>query len=260
MKEIGLQLYSVRDVFLKDESSIREGFCKLADMGYTQAEPAGLLIDPAHFAQYAKEAGVAIVNTHYDGDEIFDNTEETMRVHELLGCRYIGTGGYRHTCVSDVESLIERANRAGKLLKKGGFKFVYHNHSTEFIKLENGKSTYEMLLEGLDPETCALELDCFWAQNAGIDPASFITAHKDLIRLVHIKDMAVRRNPETGSGMNYMTEVGHGNMNYKRIVEAADAAGVDYYVVEQDNYWMNGDPYEAVAASCRYIRENLFER
>mgnify|MGYP004679821365 FL=1 len=37
MKQIGLQLYSIRDVFLKDEASIRDGFRKIAEMGYTQA-------------------------------------------------------------------------------------------------------------------------------------------------------------------------------------------------------------------------------
>ena len=80
MKQIGLQLYSIRDVFLKDEASIRDGFRKIAEMGYTQAEPAGFLIDPALFARYAREAGVQIVNTHYG--KALEDVEETESYNE----------------------------------------------------------------------------------------------------------------------------------------------------------------------------------
>lgn len=258
MNQIGLQLYSIRDVFLKDEASIRDGFRAIADMGYTQAEPAGFLIDPALFARYAKDAGVQIVNTHYSAQTVLDNPEEAVRVHDLFGCHYIGTGGYGMSTPDEVSAFIDGINKSGKVLKKAGYKFVYHNHSHEFIKMANGKSTYEMLLEGLDPECAALELDCFWAQNAGVDPASFIQEHKDLIRLIHVKDMGVRRNPETNRAENFITEVGHGNMNYKKIVKAADEAGVEFFVVEQDTNWIDGDPLKAVASSCDYIRKNLF--
>ena len=258
MNQIGLQLYSIRDVFLKDEASIRDGFRAIAEMGYTQAEPAGFLIDPALFARYAKDAGVQIVNTHYNAQMVLDHPEEAVRIHDLFGCHFMGTGGYGMSTPNEVSAFIDGVNKAGKVLKKAGYKFVYHNHSGEFIKMDNGKSTYEMLLEGLDPAVAVLELDCFWAQNAGIDPASFIREHSDLIRLIHIKDMGVRRNPETNRVENFITEVGHGNMNYKGIVRAAEEAGVEYFVVEQDGNWMDGDPMKAVASSCRYIRDNLF--
>ena len=258
MKQIGLQLYSIRDVFLKDEASIRDGFRKIAEMGYTQAEPAGFLIDPALFARYAREAGVQIVNTHYG--KALEDVEETIRIHDLFGTRYIGVGGYHPMgTVEETQAFIDKANKAGAIMKRAGYRFVYHNHSGEFRRLENGKSIYEMLLEGLDPETTALELDCYWAQNAGLDPADFILRHQDRIRLVHLKDMAVRLNPETNRAESFITEVGHGNMNYERIVQAADEAKIDYFVVEQDSNWMDNDPMKAVKSSCAYIRAHLMK-
>ena len=260
MKKVGLQLYSIREVFPKSEESIREGFRQLAEFGYTQAEPAGIPIDPAVFARYAKDAGIEIVSTHYNAQEIFEDTERAMRVHDILGSRYIGIGGYKMPTVPEIEAFIENANRAAERMGREGFKFLYHNHSHEFIVLENGKTCYDMLLEGLDPKNTVMELDCFWAQNAGLDPAAYLRDHADRIRLVHLKDMGVRYNTETGRAENFITEVGHGNMNYKSIVKAADEIGIEYFIVEQDANWIDNDPMKAVAASCKYIHENLIEK
>ena len=45
---------------------------------------------------------------------------------------------------------------------------------------------------------------------------------------------------------------------YAGYAKAADEAGVEFFVVEQDTNWMDGDPLKAVASSCDYIRKNLF--
>lgn len=257
MNKVGLQLYSIRDVLGKDEATVRENFRKLAEFGYTQAETAGIPFDPAVFAHCAKDAGIEIVSTHYNGQEIFEDTERAMRVHDILGSRYIGVGGYSMETVDDVSRFIENANHAGEIMGREGFKFLYHNHSHEFIPMADGKTIYERLLTELDAKNTVLELDCFWAQNAGLDPAAFIREHSDRIRLVHLKDMGMRHNPETGHAESFITEVGHGNMNYKGIVQAADEAKIEYYIVEQDANWIDGDPMKAVASSCRYILANL---
>ena len=55
-----------------------------------------------------------------------------------------------------------------------------------------------------------------------------------------------------------MTPIGKGNLDWKGIMEAAKAAGVEYYIVEQDN--CNGqDPFDALADSYNFISENFFE-
>lgn len=49
-------------------------------------------------------------------------------------------------------------------------KFTYHNHSHEFIRLENGKTAMEMLMEGLDSKNTTFVLDTYWVQHGGGDP------------------------------------------------------------------------------------------
>ncbi len=93
MDKIGLQLYSIRDVTPRDAAGLREIFASLSDFGYDQIEPAGLPVDAQTFADLAGEAGLEIVNTHYDLTEILEAPEKAMRVHEILGTRNIGVGG-----------------------------------------------------------------------------------------------------------------------------------------------------------------------
>ena len=256
MDKIGLQLYSIRDVTPRDAAGLREIFASLSDFGYDQIEPAGLPVDAQTFADLAGEAGLEIVNTHYDLTEILEAPEKAMRVHEILGTRNIGVGGVGlWTKPEEVEAFIEKANRSAKIFAREGFRFIYHNHSHEFLRMEDGRRPYDMLLSELDPDGTAMELDCYWAQNAGLDVAQYIRDHADRIRLIHLKDMGVRVSGQTGWTESFITEVGHGNMNYDGVVRAAEESGVEGFVVEQDANWVGGDPLAAVGMSCRYIRE-----
>ncbi|MBR5783137.1 MAG: hypothetical protein IKY33_02805 [Clostridia bacterium] len=45
-------------------------------------------------------------------------------------------------------------------------------------------------------------------------------------------------------------EIGQGNMNWPLILEAAEKAGVKYYVVEQDT----GDTLESMKISADYLK------
>ena len=134
---------------------------------------------------------------------------------------------------ADRQALIEKANAIGKKCKEHGFKFTYHNHSHEFYKWpETGKTTMEMLVEGLDPETTSFVLDTFWVQTGGGDVIGWIKKLKGRIDIVHFKDMKISK-PGWGSEQK-MTEIGNGNLNWPAIIEACNEAGVKYYVVEQD--------------------------
>ena len=56
MKELGLQLFTIRD-FMRSEEDIRESFQKMRKYGYTQAQTAGCAIPYADFGRIAREEG-----------------------------------------------------------------------------------------------------------------------------------------------------------------------------------------------------------
>jgi sugar phosphate isomerase/epimerase len=50
-----------------------------------------------------------------------------------------------------------------------------------------------------------------------------------------------------------MAEVGEGNLNWGAILPACKAAGVEWYIVEQDETY-GGDPFDCLGTSLRNLK------
>lgn len=247
----GIQLYTVRD-FMTTKEDIAETFAKLKKMGYDEVQTAGCMIPYKEFGELAKNAGIEIIGTHDDFDMMVSDFEKSLDNHKLLDTTNIGTGGMGYETVDDVKNFIEKANIIAKKAEENGMKFTYHNHSHEFAKWnENGKTTMDMLIEGLDKDNTSFVLDTYWAQHAGVDVCSYIEKLSGRIDILHLKDMCVK-NTERGCEP-YITEIGNGNMNWKKIIETAEQCGVKHFVVEQDGNW-NPNCFAAAKKSIEYLK------
>ncbi|MBQ4110817.1 MAG: sugar phosphate isomerase/epimerase [Clostridia bacterium] len=236
VEKIGLQLYSVRENF-KTEEQARATFKKLKELGFDEVQTAGCYdFSYDKFYEMANDAGLEIVGTHDNLQMMVDDIEKAIDNHKKLHTTNMGVGGFfpQKLDVAEVEAFIEKANKIAARIAKEGMKFTYHNHSHEFVVLENGKSVMEMLIEGLDPENTSFVLDSYWVQNAGGDVCTWIEKLKGRIDILHLKDMAVRFN-ENRETISYITEVGNGNLDFKKIIETAKKCGVKYFCVEQDD-------------------------
>ena len=49
-----------------------------------------------------------------------------------------------------------------------------------------------------------------------------------------------------------MAALGEGNLNFPTILREADAAGCEWFIVEQDGGFT--DPFESIAVSLRYLK------
>ncbi len=58
------------------------------------------------------------------------------------------------------------------------------------------------------------------------------------------------------NGQAMMTEIGNGNLEWKKIVKAADEAGCLWYIVEEDT--CPGCPFDSLKMSYDYIAQELF--
>jgi sugar phosphate isomerase/epimerase len=137
--------------------------------------------------------------------------------------------------------VIEMAGYARALATRK-IRFGYHNHAFEFAPL-NGSSAWDILVAGL-PAEVELELDVFWLSFAGRDPVAEIQAVADRVRLLHMKDRVMEAEPHDAP-------LGEGALELRKIVTAGRKAGVDWYVVEQDQ---PADPLANVETSLRYLR------
>ena len=127
---------------------------------------------------------------------------------------------------------------------------AYHNHSIEFERF-NGRTMLEILYAEA-PEIDA-ELDTYWVQKGGADPVRWIETLAGRQQVLHLKDYGMKPFCECGDSV--MMPVGEGNLDWKRILDAAGRAGVTCWVVEHDGD--TSDPVGSFASSIRFLKENF---
>ncbi len=233
--KLGLQLYTVYK-HLNDEDEIRKTFKSLKELGYDEAETCGCEIDYGLFYDLAEEAGIKIIGAQAQYDLMKSDIESVIRENKKLHVKDVGVGGFDTRSEEEVKGFIEYANKIAKRFGEEGLKFTYHNHNHEFIRFPNGKCTMDMLLEEFDPENTSFVLDTCWVQHAGCDVCSWIEKMSGRIDIVHLKDLTMERDwTNWGIPKAKVAAVGKGNMDFKRIIEACEKAGVKHYCIELDN-------------------------
>jgi sugar phosphate isomerase/epimerase len=148
-----------------------------------------------------------------------------------------------------VSRFAQELNALGARLRGAGIRLTYHNHSFELMR-HDGRTLLETLYAETDPELVRAEIDTYWIQHGGGDPVRWIERLGGRLPLLHVKDMGIVEPMQQVD-----LPVGDGNLDWDRILAAARTAGVEWYVIEQDN--PGGDPVECVARSIRFLRERL---
>ena len=136
----------------------------------------------------------------------------------------------------EFEEIIEEA-------KKNGLSLAYHNHSTEFEKYGE-KIGLEIILE-ICP-SLEVEIDTYWVQHGGGDPAFWIARYAGRISQVHFKDMGMKKDKQI------MVPIGEGNLHWSGILKSCKKAGVKYCFVELDTSEI--DPFESVKISLENMK------
>jgi sugar phosphate isomerase/epimerase len=245
---IAAQLYTLRE-FLKTPEEIVQTMKKVRKIGYEAVQLSGLgTIDPGQLKEIVDSEGLTVCATHISFQRLCDELEQVMQEHKLWNCKYVGIGGMPAEYRDSSEGFARFASEAsviGRKLADNGFKFIYHNHAFEFTKFD-GVTGMDILLEKSDPEAFGFEIDTYWVQHGGGDPAEWIRKVKGRMDVVHFKDREVVKNEPV------MAEVGEGNLNWKAIIQACRDTDVKWYCVEQDV--CRRDPFDSLAISLRNLK------
>lgn len=257
IKKLGVQAYTFRDAYGGEnasEKTLEKAFLKIKEIGYDEIQTAGFgVVSIEKYAELAHNAGLDIVGTHYDFNEMLNDTDEAMRKHsEILKTKIMGIGGMPGEARESKEALfkfINDFNTVAERVGKYGFKLTYHNHHFEFAKIDKDKTIMDYLVEELDAKNTSFCLDTHWVQRGGGNPTTWIEKLAGRIDILHLKDMAVAdvKNPEP-----LITEIGNGNIDFDSVIKVAEATGVKYYCVEQDI--CPGDPMDSLKQSADYIK------
>jgi sugar phosphate isomerase/epimerase len=259
-KEIGLQLYTLRNELPKDVKSTLE---KVVAAGYTTVETYGFSIkdqfwglSPAELKVILDKNGLKAVSGHYNsGSFLVDgNTDELIAAIEaakILNQEYVTIPWIEEPLrknIEDYKRIATRLNEAGKMCKKAGLKIAYHNHDFEFQK-HDGITGYEVLLKETDKNLVYFELDLYWVVFSGNDPLQLFKENPGRFKMWHVKDM-----DKINRALN--TEVGSGSIDFKPFFKEAKLSGMKHFFVEQENNYVP-NVFDSIKTSCDFISKNL---
>ncbi len=232
--QIGAQLYSVRN-YCKEPEMMLACLKTLKGIGYNACQLSGHNKDftAEQLRAMLDEAEMTCPCTHISFAEMEADIEKVIRDHKTLGCAYPGIGGLPEEFRATPEGYIDFARRASKVaerLRDAGQTFIYHNHAFEFYRFPQiGKTGMELLMEHCS-DAVQFELDTYWVQTGGGNVLEWIEKVRGRMDVVHFKEMN-----GTPANKSVIAPIGAGNMNWKAIMDACDAIGVKYAMIEQDN-------------------------
>ncbi len=247
-ESIGIQLYSLRALTSKD---FKGTIAKVAEIGYDSVEFAGYGdLSAKEVKAMLKDLGLKCAGTHEGFGGLGDKLEQTIEFN-------LGIGNPNIVCPSMPGEFRENAdgfkrfgeamNKIGEKVTAAGMKLLYHNHSFEFKK-ENGSHLFDSFLKAADPKLVQLEVDIYWVNHGGVNPAAFVREHSDRIGMLHMKDM-------TADNERTFAPVGTGVIDMPAVIKAGRECGVKWFVVEQDR--TKRPPLDAVKISHDNLRKLL---
>lgn len=226
-RPIGLQLYTLREIFAKDPAGTLE---QVARIGYREVEFGGGgydAMDPVMLRKTLDRLGLKAPSIHVGYDALLNQFDHFAAMAKTLGADTIVLPYMteEHRTEQGWQAALPNFDRFATALKKTGLGFAYHNHDFEFTEKPGGVSLFDRLLRGTDPSLVKVELDLFWAVRAGEDPAVWIDRLSDRLYAYHVKDMRADRS---------MVAVGEGIIDFAALFKRKGSAGVRHFYVEND--------------------------
>jgi len=240
---LGVMMYTVLDLARAD---LEGTLARIAALGYLGVETYGLVehFGPARVRDAIASAGLTLTSAHTpfpagpDAEALLDRNEE-------LGAETLVWSMEREEFDSPqaIRRGVERVNEAAERAAARGMRIAYHNHFAEFSQVFAGRQAYDLLLEALDPRV-VVELDAYWAQLGGADPAEVLTGLGDRVRLVHVKD-----GPAVSYEQDVMVPIGHGRIDWARTLTTP--SGLRWHIVELER--LHIDVFEALRLSYDHL-------
>ena len=261
-KDVGLQLYSLREMLPKD---VKGTLQKVSQAGYTQVELYGFNIKeqfwglkPAELKEILDDNHLKPISGHFNMTPYFKTGDEAelkaaIEAAKILGLKYVTIPWLDadvRTSANDYRTVAKRLNYAGQLCKNAGLKLAYHNHDFEFIKYGN-ETGMDILLKHTDKKLVNFEMDIYWVIRTGLKPYDLFKANPGRFVMWHIKDM-----DKADHKLN--AEVGTGTIDYKDIFKQAKLSGMKYFFVEHETNY-KPDMIGSITQSCTYIKEQILK-
>ena len=245
---IACQTWPVREMIAKDfPGTIKQlaaaGFQSIelcSPVGYADSGFAGLAkYAPAGLKKILSDAGVTCISSHFGIDELRKDQPGRIAWAKDVGLTQMlvpSLGGPKNPAMDDIKRIADEYNKMGELAAKSGIQQGLHNEDFE-CSMVNGKRTYDVLLELLDPALVRFQFQVSTIAQ-GFDAAEYFMKYPGRFISMHVQGWSAQTKK--------ILPVGQDTLDWKKIFTAAKTGGVKNYFVEMK--------LEMMKASVPYLR------
>jgi len=231
---VGFQSWILRDDIGKNFAT---NLKMMSDMGYKLIEmcsPKGYgggfapleSIRPSELKKTINDNGLSCPSCHFGFKELTEDLESRIEWSKEIGLSHMvcsSMGLPKEATISDWQKAAERLNESGEKIKAAGLQAGFHNHSTEFAKIDS-ELIYDRLLKTFDPELVKLQFQTE-VINLGYKASDYFNKYPGRFISSHLSDWTSDKK---------QAAIGSGVIDWKEFFAAAKKAGVQHFYVEMD--------------------------
>jgi sugar phosphate isomerase/epimerase len=263
---------------LKDMKALGIEVIELCNPAYKEFSS---LADGKQTRKIIDDNGLKCLSAHFTMDSLRKTQGQQIEWAQALGMTMMATATLSGrvtngmTTLEEVKRAADEYNKIGAGAKKAGLQQILHNEGFENSRLEDGRLTYPVLMEYLDPDLVKMQFQMSSMRTVG-DPIMYFMNHPGRFISAHLQGVdttqgmvtsragfpPVKPTPEEaaaaaaaggrgrggrgGGGGGNALAVGEDTVDWPRVFTAAKTGGLKAYFVEQS--------WELTVKSVNYLK------
>ena len=246
---------------MKDMKDIGIGNVELDSPDYPDSAS---LADGKQTRKILDDHGLKCPSIHFTMRELRTRQQEVIAWAKQIGAGQVSTATLAGksqdgaTTLDEVKRAAGEFNKIAEVMAKAGLLTTLHDEVFEMTKVEDGRLTYQVLLDLLDPKNVKMQFQISSMRVVG-DPVMYFTKYPGRFVSMHLQGVdlnapmpAPRKAdgaPAGGGragGRGPGVAVGHDSLDWRKIFTAAKTGGLTNYFVEQ--------PWDLTLQSVAYLK------
>jgi sugar phosphate isomerase/epimerase len=231
---VGFQVWTVKEMLVKDFPGTLKMVADLGYQGVEMCSPPGyessgfgplMKIKAKEMKQIINDAGLIFQSTHYGFDELRNHLDERIAFASDSGQKQMILSSFglpEKATLSDWLKAADELNKIGEKTKKAGIQMGYHNHHTEFAKIDD-TLIYDALMKELDPANIKMQFQVA-VISIGYKAATYFKKYPGRFISAHLADWSSTTKKEA--------PLGQGVVDWKEFFAAVETGGLKTIFVE----------------------------
>ena len=220
---------------MKDMKDLGIGNVELDSPGYAEFVS---LADGKQTRRILDDHGLKCPSVHFTMRELRNTLPAAIDWAKDVGAEHVstaslgGTSANGATTLDEVKRAADEFNGIAAKVAQAGLLTTLHNETFEHAKIEDGRLTYHVLFDLLDPKTVFMQYQMSSTRITG-DPVMLFTKYPNRFRSMHLQGVDMNAPVPAGGRGAPQAAVGHDSLDWPKIFTAAKTGGITNYFVEQ---------------------------